>query len=160
RPPAFVPPWSTPSGLPGYLNGPAPIADVPAPEAAATGNAVAEGGRTLTMHVSPAQEGHVLSVWTNGASVIDAAIDGRPVKINTAPRASGDTAWSLDYINAPASGATLTLTLKGTQPLTVAVVDRFSGLPGFPGKSFGSRPTSVVQIQTGDQTVVRRTYVF
>jgi hypothetical protein len=44
--------------------------------------------------------------------------------------------------------------------LTVAVTERAAGWPELPGKTFAPRPESLVPIQTGDQTVVRRTYVF
>jgi hypothetical protein len=99
-------------------------------------------------------------VWANGAEVLEAAIDGRTVKMNRSPRAADDTAWTADFLNASASGATITLTLKGAKPLTVAVVDRSPGLPEVPDKRFEPRPAWIVPIQSGDQTVVRRSYVF
>jgi hypothetical protein len=118
------------------------------------------GGRTLTLHVTPGQEGHVLSVWTNGAPVLDAVIDNRPIRTDPSPRAVDDTAWSADFLNAPAGGSTIALTLKGLQPITVVVLDRAAGLPEIPGQTFTARPPAIVPIQTGDQTLVRRTYSF
>jgi hypothetical protein len=160
RPAALVPPWSTADGTPGFLNGPAPKAELGMPSATVTGSAVSAGGRVLTLHVKPAQEGHVLSVWTNGAPVIDASFDGRPIKLDRAPRATDDTAFSLDWLNASAAGGILTLTVRGTQRLTVDVVDRWVGLPEFPSRTFEARPPASVPIQLGDTTVVRRRYTF
>jgi hypothetical protein len=162
RPPALVPPWSRVQGVPGYLRAEAPPVDLAAPSATLVSSATADGGqgRTLTIHVKPAAEGRMLNVWTNGASVLDAAIDGKPVTLSTAPKAADDTAWSVDFANAAADGATLTLTVKGLNRLTVAVLDRSTGLPPIPGRVFEPRPSSIVPIQGGDQTIVRRTYTF
>jgi hypothetical protein len=162
RPPAMVPPWSRVQGIPGYLRAEAPLVDLAAPSATLVSSATAAAGegRTLTIHVRPAAEGRVLTVWTNGAQVIEAAIGGEPVKLSTAPRAADDTGWSVDFVNAAAGGATITLTVKGLDRLTVAVLDRAAGLPGIPGRAFEPRPPSVVPIQSGDMTSVRRTYTF
>jgi len=160
RPMALVPPWSSAAGIPGFLNSAAPVIDLPAPQAALVANVPAEGGRTVTFHVKPARGGDALSVWVNGVPTLDAAIDGRRITEPSAPRAADDTAWSLDYLNAPAAGATITLTLKGSRPLTVAVVNRTAGLPDIPGKAFRPRPASLMPVQGGDQTVVHRSYIF
>ena len=162
RPPALVPPWSRVQGVPGYLRAEAPLVELAAPSATLVSSAaVSEGqGRTLTIHVKPAAEGHVLTVWTNGARVLDAAIGGTPVRLSTAPRAADDTAWSVDFVNAAADGATITLTVKSLGRLTVALLDRSAGLPVIPGLTFEPRPSSIVPIQSGDMTIVRRTYTF
>ena len=138
------------------------MVELAAPSATLVSSATAAGGegRTLTIHVKPAAEGRMLTVWTNGAQVIEAAIGGEPVKLSTAPRAADDTAWSVDFVNAAADGATITLTVKGLDRLTVAVLDRAAGLPAVPGRTFEPRPPSVVPIQSGDMTSVRRTYTF
>jgi hypothetical protein len=160
RPAALVPPWSSSAGIPGFLNGAAPVIDLAAPQATLVANVPAEGGRTVTFRVKPAREGDALSVWVNGVPMLDAVIDGRRITAPTAPRAPDDTAWTLDYMNAPAAGAAITLTLKGSRPLTVAVVNRTAGLPDMPGSAFRPRPPSLMPVENGDETVVRRSYVF
>jgi len=87
-------------------------------------------------------------------------VDGRPVADAFARRAPDDTAWTLEYFNAPASGVTVAMTLRGSLPLTVAVAERSHGLPDLPGTAYTPRPASLIPIQMGDQTVVRRTYTF
>ncbi len=160
RPDALVQPWSSVHGTPGFLSADAPVVDLPAPQASLVSSTPNEGGRTVTLHAAPAREGDVLSVWVNGARAIDASVDGKRIAGQMPARAADDTAWSLDYFNAPASGTTITLTLVGVAPLTVAVVNRSAGLPAVPGRTFAPRPASVVPVQAGDQTVVRRSYVF
>jgi hypothetical protein len=160
RPPALVPPWSSPAGVPGFLHNEAPVGDLPAPLAVLVSAATTEGGRNVTFRVTPAREGHSLSVWVNGAPALEVSVDGRRIGGAPVPRAPDDTAWTLEYANAPASGVAVAMTLKGSKPLTVAVAERTHGLPELPGMAYAPRPASLRPIQTGDQTVVRRTYTF
>ena len=161
RPAALVPPWSSVDGVAGFLHNDAPVLDLPAPQAALVRAVPTEGGRNVTFVASPGREGNMLSVWVNGVSALDVSVDGMRVDGAFTRRAPDDTAWTLDYHNAPASGVTVSLTLRGTQPLTVAVVERVSGLPMQPGVFVHTaRPGSLFPIQAGDQTVVRRTYTF
>jgi hypothetical protein len=44
--------------------------------------------------------------------------------------------------------------------VTVILVDRSSGLPTIPGATFSQRPTDSMPIHSGDQTMVRRSFVF
>jgi hypothetical protein len=157
---ALVPPWSSAAGIPGFLNSAAPLIDLPSPQATLVANVPTEGGRIVTFRVKPAREGDALSVWVNGVAALDAAIDGRWITAPSRPRAANDTTWSLDYLNVPAAGARISLTLRGSQPLTVALVNRSGGPPDIPGTSFRPRPPSLMPVQGGDQIVVRRSYIF
>jgi hypothetical protein len=42
----------------------------------------------------------------------------------------------------------------------VAVAERAHGLPDLPGTAVTPRPASLVPVQAGDMTIVRRTYTF
>ena len=160
RPPALVQPWSSTNGVPGFLHAAAPLVDLPAPQAALVRAIPTVGGRAVTFRVSPGREGDELTVWVNGVPALDVSVDGAIVSDAFARRAPGDTAWTLNYANAPASGALVTLTLRGSGPLTVAVAERSFGLPDLPGWAPTPRPASITTIHDGDMTVVRRTYVF
>jgi hypothetical protein len=160
RPPALVPPWSSVDGVPGFLNADAPVASLPAPQAVLVSAIPTEGGRNVSIRATPGREGDELSVWANGVPALDVSVDGRRIVGMPEHRAPGDTAWTLNYRNAPASGVTVAMTLKGSQPLTVGVVERAFGLPDVPGKAITPRPASLIPVQDGDLTVVRRTYVF
>jgi hypothetical protein len=160
RPSALVQPWSSADGVPGFLHGDAPVVDLPGPQAALVRAVPTEGGRNVTLRATPGREGDELTVWINGAPALDVSVDGTLVSGAFTRRAPDDTAWTVDYMNAPASGVVIALTLKGSQPLTVAVTERSAGWPELRGKTFAPRPASLVPSQAGDQTVVRRTYVF
>ena len=160
RPLALVQPWSAAEGTPGFLTGSAPVVDVPAPQASLLSSARSEGGRTVTFRAVPAREGSVLTVWVHGSQALDVSVDGRRVAAPMPARGADDTAWSLDYVNAPPAGTVVTLVLRDTSPLTVAVLERASGLPALLSQTLVPRPPSVTPIQFGDQTVVRRTYLF
>ena len=160
RPPALVPPWSSADGVPGYLNGDAPVASLPAPEAVLAGDVRTEGGRNVTIRATPAREGDELSLWINGVPALDVSVDGSRVTGLPANRAPDDTAFTVNYMNVPASGVLVAMTLKGAGPLTVAVVERSFGLPALPGAGITPRPPSLMPFQDGDLTVVRRTYTF
>jgi MFS family permease len=161
RPPALVPPWSSVTGIAGFLQNDAPVLDLPAPRAALLSAVLTDGGRNVSFRATPGREGHSLSVWVNGAPALDVSVDGRRIDGPPVPRAPDDTAWTLEYANAPASGVTVAMTLKGSQPLTVAVAERTYGLPVQPGTFvYTSRPGSLFPIQAGDHAIVRRTYTF
>jgi MFS family permease len=160
RPQALVAPWSSVDGVPGFLNGEAPVVNLPTPHAALVSAVPTEGGRNVTFRVTPGREGDELSVWVNGVPALDVSIDGKRVTGEPAHRAADDTAWTLNYANAPASGAVVAMTLKGSQSLTVAVVERSFGLPAVPDRTYAPRPASLMPVQEGDLTVVRRTYTF
>jgi hypothetical protein len=160
RPPALVQPWSSVTGVPGFLHREAPVVDLPAPQATLVRAVPTEGGRSLTFRATPGREGSELTIWVNGVPALDVSVDGAVVSDAFARRAADDTAWTLNYANAPASGTLVSLTLRGSQPLTVAVVERSFGLPEIPGWTPAPRPASLTTIKDGDLTVVRRTYVF
>jgi len=155
-PAAIVPPDFSPGAVGGFTSPDATPASLSAPTATLVSQAASPGGRVLTILVAPAAEGHALSVWTSGAKVVDAAVDGRHVP----GRSAQDGTWSLDFLNAPLFGVSITLDCPAGEPLRVAVLDRASGLPSIPGRTYLPRPPDIVPIQFGDQTIVRRTFVF
>ena len=160
RPPALVPPWSSIDGVPGFLSADAPVVSLPAPKAVLVSALPTAGGRNVTIRAMPAREGDELSVWINGVPALDISVDGIQVSGAFTRRVPDDTSWTLNYMNAPAAGATITMTLKGSGPLTVGVVERSFGLPDIPGVVIAPRPASLMPVQDGDLTIVRRTYAF
>ncbi|HSK09640.1 MAG TPA: hypothetical protein VK911_08685, partial [Vicinamibacterales bacterium] len=153
---AAVPPWSGPLANPGFLTADAPFVDLPGAVATLVSRAASPGGRVVTVRVSPAAEGHTVTVWASGATVVDAAVEGR--HLPGTPAADGT--WSLDFMNAPASGFTVTLDCRDGKPLRLAVLNRSAGLPAVPGRSYTPRPADIVPLQMGDLTIVRRDYEF
>jgi hypothetical protein len=153
---AAIPPWSGPLAAPGFLTADAPIVDLPGAVATLVSRAASPGGRVVTVRLSPAAEGHAVTVWASGATVVDAAVEGRHLP----GTAAADGTWSLDFINAPASGFSVTLDCRDGQPLRLAVLNRAAGLPAVPGRTYTPRPADIVPLQMGDLTIVRRDYEF
>ena len=159
--PAVLLPASAPEGTPGYFHQRTDLADVKLPAAVAVpGGEAAEQGRSLSVRVTPSAEGHALSIWLSGAAVLEARINGRDVGMGAAGIQPSDDRWTLEYGNAPASGVTIALMLKNRDRITVAVLDRSAGWPTLAGKMFTPRPGDLMPIHSGDQTVIRRNFVF
>jgi len=161
RPAVLLPQWAPREGTPGYVHQRADLVNLGAPAATLIpGGETSERGRLLMMRVTPAAEGHTLSIWLSGASVLEAHVNGHDLGLGASPVQSRDNQWTLDYGNAPASGITVALMLKGTDRVSLAVLDRSMGWPAIAGKVFTPRPADLMTIQSGDQTVIRRNVVF
>jgi hypothetical protein len=65
-----------------------------------------------------------------------------------------------DYANPPAEGLAVEIRVPAAAPVKIVLVDRSSGLPTIPGASFPPRPHDAMPIHSGDQTMVRRSFVF
>jgi hypothetical protein len=161
RPAVLLPPRSSSVGTPGYLHQRAEPVNLAAPNAASVpGGEAADRGRWLVLRVTPAAEGHALSIWMSGASVLEARVNGIDLGVGDSPTQAADTVWTLDYGNTPAAGITLELMLKSRDAVSLAVLDRNMGWPAQPGKAFTPRPADLMEVQAGDQTIVRRNFVF
>jgi len=161
RPAVLLPPWSSLEGTPGYIHQRADLVDLGTPAATLIpGGETSQRGRSVVLRVTPVAEGHALSIWLSGASVLEAQVNGHDLGLGASPVQSHDNQWTLDYANAPASGITVALMLKGTDRVSLAVLDRTMGWPAIAGKVFTPRPADLMTIQSGDQTIVRRNFVF
>ena len=161
RPAVLLPSWSSLEGTPGYVHQRADLVDLGTPAATLIpGGDTSERGRSVVLRVTPSAEGHALSIWLSGASVLEAHVNGHDLGIGASPTQSRGNWWTLEYANAPASGITIALMLKSTDRVSVAVLDRTMGWPAIAGKVFTSRPADLMTIQSGDQTVIRRNFVF
>ena len=104
--------------------------------------------RARTMHVSVAPE-----------EVLNASVNGRDLGQPSQARWHQPGRWGFDYAN-PGDGIDLELHLQGTQPVTVVLVDRSNGFPAIRGANLPPRPADSMPIHSGDQTMVRRSFVF
>ncbi|MCX6545295.1 MAG: M20/M25/M40 family metallo-hydrolase [Acidobacteria bacterium] len=161
RPAVLLPSGSSREGTPGYVHQRADLVDVGAPAATLIpGGETSERGRSVVLRVTPAAEGHALSIWLSGASVLEARVNGHDLGLGASPTQSRENTWTLDYGNAPAAGITLALMLKSTDRVSVSVLDRSMGWPAIAGQALTPRPADLVTIQSGDQTIIRRNFVF
>jgi hypothetical protein len=89
--------------------------------------------------------------------VLDATANGRDLGKPSEARWNTSGPWTIDYCN-PGDGVELKLHLQGNAPVTIVLVDRSVGL--IPGAKLPPRPADSMPIHTGDQTMVRKSFVF
>jgi len=115
--------------------------------------------QTLHLRVISPRHARTLHVGVANADVLSAAVNGRDLGKPSEARWNQAGAWSFDYSN-PGDGIDLVLRVQGTSPVTLVLVDRSSSLPAIPGKNLPPRPADSMPIHFGDQTMVRRSFVF
>jgi hypothetical protein len=160
QPSAAAPEWIT-TALAGEvrtLAAPVPPAALGAPAVVVISDRTAREGRTLDLRVRPAPGTYAFRIRSTGAPVRAAAVDGRALDMRLYRAAPGHLL--LGFVAPPADGFTLTLSLPDAQPLELDVIARSPGLPAVPGMSIPPRPEGVVQIHTGDLTIVHKRFRF
>ena len=116
--------------------------------------------RTLHLRITTPRQGRTLHVSIAQAEVLSATVNGHDLGKPSEARWRQPGHWGFDYANPPAGGIDLLLSVQATGPVTVVLVDRSSGLPTIPGANFPPRPADSMPIHSGDQTMVRRSFVF
>lgn len=91
--------------------------------------------------------------------VISASVNGRDLGKPSEARWNQSGPWSFDYSN-PGDGIDFVVHVQGTSQVRLVLVDRSSGLPAMPGRNPPARPADSMAIHSGDQTMVRRSFVF
>ncbi len=157
RPAGMVAPWLSAASPAGFLNAQAPLADLAAPTAELVESTVVPDGRALKLRLTPGVGGHLLTAWLADVTVTGVELNGRDLRWDSSLSMPW---WGLSYANAPREGVLLKLQVKGTAPLTLALIDWSNGLPAMPGASHAPRPPSLMQASRGDQTLVRQSYTF
>lgn len=115
--------------------------------------------QTLHLHVTSPRHARTLHVGVANADVLSATVNGRDLGKPSEARWNQAGSWSFDYCN-PGDGIDLVLRVQGTSPVMLVLVDRSGGLPAIPGKNLPPRPADSMPIHSGDQTMVRRSFVF
>jgi hypothetical protein len=141
------------------LQGAAPITELATPGIEKLQDTINGDVRTLRLRITSPRhartvevevENPVLSGWVNGRKL------GQPEE----SRWNKNGKWEFGYANFPLEGVELKLETKAGGQVKLTVVDRSSGLPTIPGVSFAPRPADSMPQHSGDQTMVRRTFVF
>lgn len=138
----------------------APVLPLRPPHAELLENTSDGATRTLQLRVTTPRHGRTIHIGVPGASVLDARVNGRDLGKPSEARWHQEGQWGFDYANPPAEGIEVQLHVEGTGQVTVVLVDRSSGLPTIPGGNFSPRPADSIPIHSGDQTMVRRSFVF
>jgi hypothetical protein len=154
--PDFIPDWYPID----FLQHQAPSIALVSPLAELLENFSDGATRTLHLRVTTPRHARTLHVGIAQAEVLSASVNGHDLGKPSEARWRQPGHWGFDYANPPAEGIDLLLSVQAAGPVTVILVDRSSGLPTIPGANFPPRPADSMPIHTGDQTMVRRSFVF
>jgi hypothetical protein len=154
--PDFVPDWYPIA----FLQHEAPAITLAPPEAELLEDSSDGTTRTLHLRVTTPRHGRTLHVGLVQTEVISASVNGHDLGKPSEARWHQAGHWGFDYANPPADGIDLQLRVLASGPVTLVLVDRSSGLPTIPGANFPPRPADSMPIHSGDQTMVRRSFVF
>jgi len=124
------------------------------------GNSADGATRTLRLHITTPRHARTLHVGLTQGEVLSASVNGRDLGKPAEARWRQPGQWGFDYANPPAEGIDLQLRVQAAGQITIVLVDRSSGLPTIPGANFPLRPADSMPIHSGDQTMVRRSFVF
>ena len=130
------------------------------PQAELLKNSVAGGSRTLHLRITSPRHARVIHLGVSQSEVLSASVNCHDLGNPSEARWHRPSHWSIDYANPPAEGIDLSLRVQGTGPVTLVLVDRSSGLPSIPRVNLPSRPPDSMPYHSGDQTMVRRSFVF
>lgn len=151
----FFPEWVTFE----FLTHDAPAMLLPPPQALLVQKSDDGTTRTLHLRITSPRHARALHVSVPSAEILRASVNGRDLGRPSEARWHQPGRWALDYAN-PGDGIDLQLQVQGTQPVQLVLVDRSSLLPVIPGANLPPRPADSIPIHSGDQTMVRRSFVF
>jgi hypothetical protein len=139
---------------------PAPTVDLLAPAVTIERDTVAAGLRTVDLRVASPRGAPEMRVRVEAPGAIrSATLDGRPLDLSAYDWAR-EGMLRLNYVNIPAEGARLTLTVATSEPITLTVEDSTLDLPATPAFIPPPRPrdTMPAPLYRRDATEVRRTF--
>jgi len=119
-------------------------------------NSATPDSRTLRLHITSPRNARTISVEVPDSPILEGSVDDR--KISARWNENGN--WAFEFANVSPQGIELNLHAKGTGRIRLVVVDRSVGLPEIPGAALPPRPLESVPQDSGDETLVRRVFVF
>lgn len=143
----------------GFLQAEAPPLALQPPQAQLLEQSADSTTRTLHLRITSPRHARSIHVAIANAEVLSASANGQDLGKPSEARWSGQGPWSFDYCN-PGDGIDFVVRVQGTSPVTLVLVDHSSGIPVIPGKNLPPRPAGSMPIHVGDQTMVRRSFVF
>jgi hypothetical protein len=139
------------------LTGPAGPATLPAPQLTVRADIRSGDTRTLRLRLVPQRPVRLAALHVAAATSVTAAVvGGRALPVD---RTAGG-AWGFGFVfhAPPADGVEVLLTVRGSGPVRIRVMDGSDGLGALPG--FHARPAAVgiVGSHTSEMVAVARTY--
>lgn len=154
--PDFVPDWYPID----FFRHEAPSVALPAPQAELLEDSSDGATRALHLRITTPRHARTLHIGVAQAEVLNASVNGHDLGKPSDARWHQTGHWGFDYANPPAGGIDVQVRVQAAGPVTIVLVDRSSGLPTIPGMNFPPRPADSMPIHSGDQTMVRRSFVF
>jgi hypothetical protein len=153
--PDFAPDWYPNE----FLVHEAAVIPLAAPQAVLVENTTDSGTRTLRLRITSPRNARTMHVGVSDATVLSASVNGRDLGKPWEARWHTAGRWGFDYANI-GDGIDLQIQVRGTQPITVVLVDRVSGIPMTGSFNPPGRPAESMPIHSGDQIMVRRSFTF
>ena len=94
------------------------------------------------------------------SQILEGWVDDRKLAGPSESRWNKNGKWGFEYANVPTQRIALNLHAKGAGRVKLVVVDRSLGLPEIHGAALAPRPAVSMPQHSGDETLVRRTFVF
>jgi Peptidase family M28 len=152
----FIPGW-----LPfEFLEHEAPAVALLPAQAKLLENSVAGDGRTLHLRITSPRHARAVHVTLLQGEVLEASVNAQPLGRPSDSRWNRTGIWHFDYYNLPAEGIDVLLRVQGAGTVKLIVADSSIGLPAIPGVSLLPRPADSMPQHSGDDTRVKRTFVF
>lgn len=148
-----------------FLNSPAPLAGLAAPEVNVLEDSRTENARTIKLRVKSARQSQQLNILLDSDAVVStAAVNGQQVRAPLSTSNGADKRqWRLNYYGVSPDGIELSLTLNTTGPIKLFVVDQSYGLPEIAGTTYKPRPADLMPSAWqyfSDQTLVNKVFTF
>lgn len=143
-----------------FLQHEAPAIKLAPPLAELLENSTDGATRVLHLRISTPRHARTLHVGLAQTEVLSASVNGHDLGKPSEARWRQPGHWGFEYANPPVEGIDLKLRIPASGPITIVVVDRSSGLPTVSGTNFPPRPADSIPIHSGDQTMVRKSFVF
>lgn len=143
-----------------FLQHDAPALALPPPQVDLLENRVQGDVRTLRLRVTSPRHARIISAEVPENQVIDGWVNGHKLGQPQDSRWNKHGKWAFGYVNIPGDGIELRLQTKGAGQVKLTVVDRSIGIPEIPATNFAPRPPDSMPQHSGDETMVRRSFVF
>jgi hypothetical protein len=152
-----------PSAAGEYLQSPAPLAPLPAPNVVLLGDSTSDNIRTLRLRISSPRQAPVISVYADkGAEVLGAEIGGKKIENDTLTRVGKQ--FALRYYAPPPEGVEIGLQIKPAQSFEIKVVDHSYGLTPIADAPVKARPDYMMPTPimnfVEDATMVSKSFTF
>lgn len=142
-----------------FLQGPAPVAQLRAPQLELLSDETNNNVRKLRLRVTSPRQATVVSLTIDpDTQLTGSAVNGKVIKDQNGPQ----NPWALRYYDLPQQGIEVTLLAQPSAPINIRVVDQSYGLPAVEGITMQPRPENMMpsMLPYSDSTFVTKSYKF